>query len=656
MLTLVLFVGILGLILYKLTSKPKNFPPGPFRWPLIGHALKFKLADLPTHLVMQDLKRSHGNVTGFFMAKYPMVLVSGLAEIREALAKPEFQGRPISEVNKLEKERLVRPLVNDLRRTKQLYEKLPLVPLSLGFTGGSRKLGRQPCLLWLADDKGGVVFTDGDIWRDARRFTLRHLREMGMGKHSMEEQIQEETRALMKDAKRMAGDDWSRPVPVHDLIAASGVNIILQLIAGYRFERDDPRMSELMKLVKKLTMKINTSGGLASSFPILLRVFPWLTEYPAFKVIRDEIRQYCQGIINDHEKKLDENDASDFLDAYLIEMKKHGETSTFNSWDAPNVPNWFHALLSICKRYLEIPIPQSGTVGRQHGSYSGVMERASGSEISPETPICSHLDFTTVRKLNKGFFSFLARQLIGVVNDLFIAGSDTTTGALAYGILNMVLNPKIQNKIQDEIDAVVGRERLPSSDDRIKSVNTCLIIRIEQHTPFKDRSIAPPWMYVELLGSQFFPGMPYTDATINEILRFANVAPLAVPHSVLISDRDVTFRGYNIPQGTRIIINLFDLHMDRKYWGDPDNFRPERFLESNGTVRKDEALLPFGQGKRSCLGESLARSNLFITFTSLLQNFALRLPEGVPRPSTEPEGGLTFTTKPFSIVMKPRNV
>nr|CAD7430294.1 unnamed protein product [Timema monikensis]CAD7436102.1 unnamed protein product [Timema monikensis] len=108
--------------------------------------------------------------------------------------------------------------------------------------------------------------------------------------------------------------------------------------------------------------------------------------------------------------------------------------------------------------------------------------------------------------------------------------------------------------------------------------------------------------------------------------------------------------------GTRIIINLFDLHMDRKYWGDPDNFRPERFLESNGTVRKDEALLPFGQGKRSCLGESLARSNLFITFTSLLQNFALRLPEGVPRPSTEPEGGLTFTTKPFSIVMKPRNV
>nr|CAD7263636.1 unnamed protein product [Timema shepardi] len=211
-----------------------------------------------------------------------------------------------------------------------------------------------------------------------------------------------------------------------------------------QFERDDPRMSELMNLVKKLTMKINTSGGLASSFPILLRVFPWLTEYPAFKVIRDEIRQYCQEMINDHEKKLDENDASDFLDTYLIEMKKNGETSTFNT-----------------------------------------------------------------------------RQLIGVVSDLFIAGSDTTTGALAYGILNMVLNPKIQNKIQDEIDAVVGRERLPSSDDRIN---------------LKCNAMCPCCR------------MPYTDATINEILRFANVAPLAVPHSVLISDRDVTFRGYNIPQ------------------------------------------------------------------------------------------------------------
>nr|CAD7451328.1 unnamed protein product [Timema bartmani] len=78
-------------------------------------------------------------------------------------------------------------------------------------------------------------------------------------------------------------------------------------------------------------MGIHPSRGLASSFPILLRVFPWLTEYPAFKVIRDEIRQYCQEMIIDHERKLDENDASDFLDAYLIEMKKHGETSTFNS-------------------------------------------------------------------------------------------------------------------------------------------------------------------------------------------------------------------------------------------------------------------------------------------------------------------------------------
>nr|CAD7615019.1 unnamed protein product [Timema genevievae] len=98
-----------------------------------------------------------------------------------------------------------------------------------------------------------------------------------------------------------------------------------------RFERDDPRISKLIKLVKKLTMEFKASGSLASSFPILLRVFPWLTEYPAYKVIRDEIRQYCQEMINDHERKLDENDASDFLDAYLIEMKKHGETSTFNS-------------------------------------------------------------------------------------------------------------------------------------------------------------------------------------------------------------------------------------------------------------------------------------------------------------------------------------
>ncbi|XP_063216363.1 methyl farnesoate epoxidase-like [Bacillus rossius redtenbacheri] len=474
-------------LIYKLTRKPDNYPPGPPLWPVLGNAPLMR--SKKSFLLARDLRRAYGNVVGLRLFSQPILLVSGLSEVREALAKPEFQGRPLGAIRELE------------------------------------------------DDRTGIVFLEGRQWQEHRRFALRHLRELGMGRHAMERCVTEEAVALMRDARRLAGDAWRRPVPVHDLVSASGVNIILQLLAARRFDRLDPRMRELMAVVRATTSVLDSTGGVANCFPFLLRHLPSLTEYPAVKRAKQHIRSYCYSMIEKHEEDMDKERKEDLIYFYLQQITKEDENEFFNK-----------------------------------------------------------------------------KQLAGLISDLFIAGSDTTTGALAYGILHMALSADVQAKVQQELDTVVGKERLPTTEDRQR--------------------------------------LPYCEATINEILRFANVVPLSVPHAAIT---DTTFKGYFIPKGTRILLNLFDLHMDPDYWGDPQDFRPERFLDETGRVRKDEALLPFGQGKRSCIGESLARTNLFITFTSLLQNFSLSLPDGQERPSTEHMGGITVTTQPFSVVMSPRN-
>ncbi|KAG8223771.1 hypothetical protein J437_LFUL001491 [Ladona fulva] len=100
---------------------------------------------------------------------------------------------------------------------------------------------------------------------------------------------------------------------------------------------------------------------------------------------------------------------------------------------------------------------------------------------------------------------------------------------------------------------------------------------------------------------------------------------------------------------------MYGLHHDPKIWGDPFNFRPERFLDSNGKFVKHAALLPFGAGKRSCLGEVLARNNLFLFFTGVMQRYSMKVPDGHPRPSEVGEGGLSIAPKRFEIKVKVRN-
>ncbi|NXE20631.1 CP2D3 protein, partial [Ardeotis kori] len=200
-----------------------------------------------------------------------------------------------------------------------------------------------------------------------------------------------------------------------------------------------------------------------------------------------------------------------------------------------------------------------------------------------------------------------------VTSDLFTAGSETTSTTLRWAMLYMLLRPEIQSKVQTEIDKVIGRERLPAMEDQAN--------------------------------------MPYTNAVIHEVQRYADLVPIGVPHQTY---RDTELQGFFIPKGTTVIANLSSVLKDESVWEKPNEFYPEHFLDANGRFVKPEAFLPFSAGRRACLGEQLARMELFIFFTALLQKFTFVLPEDQPKPQENAHFFFINIPHPYQVRAIPR--
>ncbi|XP_055455177.1 cytochrome P450 2D9-like, partial [Psammomys obesus] len=144
--------------------------------------------------------------------------------------------------------------------------------------------------------------------------------------------------------------------------------------------------------------------------------------------------------------------------------------------------------------------------------------------------------------------SFNDENLRRVVADLFMAGMVTTSTTLSWALLLMILHPDVQRRVQQEIDEVIGQVRRPEMADQAR--------------------------------------MPYTNAVVHEVQRFADISPVHLPR---LASRDIEVQGFRIPKGTMVMLNLSSVLKDETVWEKPLQFHPEHFLDAQGHFVKHEA-------------------------------------------------------------------
>uniref|UniRef100_A0A2K6K8W7 Cytochrome P450 family 2 subfamily C member 76 n=1 Tax=Rhinopithecus bieti TaxID=61621 RepID=A0A2K6K8W7_RHIBE len=193
------------------------------------------------------------------------------------------------------------------------------------------------------------------------------------------------------------------------------------------------------------------------------------------------------------------------------------------------------------------------------------------------------IDYFLIKMEKTQHSEFTMDNLIATIWDLLTAGTETTSTTMRYGLLLLLKHPEISAKVREEIDHVVGKNQSPYMQDRSR--------------------------------------LPYTDAVVHEIQRYINLAPTSIPHAVT---QDIRFREYLILKGTAILTDLTSVLYDDKEFPNPEKFDPGHFLDESGNFKKSDYFMAFSAGKRACAGEGLARMELFLILTTILQNFTLK--------------------------------
>ncbi|XP_038045430.1 cytochrome P450 2U1-like [Patiria miniata] len=483
--TVVLFVVVLLLTIawIRHRQRPQNLPPGPLAWPVIGNAGEL-LRGRQLHHVLDGWARQYGSVVKVWLGPRLTIVLSSFEVVKEALIKQAdcFSDRMVQAESK--------------------------------------------------HTRGSIVMSNGDNWKERRRFGLSAMRTLGMGKRSVEHKITEEARHLLE----CFDGEGEKPFDPEHAILNAVSNIICLISFGYRFEYTDPKFAYLIKSVKTTLVAASFANfGLFSFFR--------RTATDTRDRI-ESVKTFIQEVVKDHQESFDANDIRDIIDMYMVEIEQ---------------------------------------------------QEKSGKDVAEDSAFCK----TTMWK---GIY------------DLFVAGTDTTTNTLMWLMLYIAMNQDVQEKVQKEIDDVIGGDRQPTIEDRAN--------------------------------------MPYTNAVLWEILRIRPVTPFGVPHR---THYETEFLGYTIPANTMVFVNHWTIFHDPKSWKDPEKFDPTRFLSKDGkTVEKPEVFMPFSLGRRVCMGETLAKMELFLFFVNLLQRFTYSLPANKPRPSLEGIVGVTLGPTPFEVVAKRR--
>ncbi|KAH9912821.1 cytochrome P450 [Fomitopsis serialis] len=197
---------------------------------------------------------------------------------------------------------------------------------------------------------------------------------------------------------------------------------------------------------------------------------------------------------------------------------------------------------------------------------------------------------------------------------------ETTKSALASFVLAMVVYPEVLQKAQEEIDRVVGVDRLPQLEDRDQ--------------------------------------LPYIECIVKEALRWSASIPLGIPHCLTEDDEH---EGHTIPKGSTVLSNIWAMTRDEEIDPDASTFRPERFLNMDAKTaeRTDPRATVFGFGRRTCPGRYFADANIFMVVASMVATLNIakaRDSKGqVITPSVEFHSGMTRYPPEFTCNITPRS-
>ncbi|GFU19784.1 cytochrome P450 2U1 [Nephila pilipes] len=473
---------IVLLFLWLINKKHETTPPGPRGWPVVGY---IPYMSSKPYLDFQKLANIYGPVFSLQLGSQYIIVLNDFQSTKDAFVQDAFMGRPPESPFDVSKESL----------ETEAFIGLP--------------------------------------WKEQRRFSLHILKDLGFGKSKLDDMIKEEIYDLLELFEQSDG----HPMYIRPLLAPSMSNNIASLVYGKRMKFDDPDRIMLDRVISEFSSQ---AGQAAWQI-----FFPWITRCLKFfrfgaegklDLLLREMKEYTRKEIKQHEKTLDENNIRDYIDGYLLEIRKRKEKA-------------------FCK---------------------GVLE-----------------------------------DLVGT---FFGAGSETVRLVVDWFMLTMAAYEDVQEKIHAEIDSVIGRNRSPNWSDHLK--------------------------------------MPYTEATIMEIMRWRTVVPINILRYTLWTTE---LNGYVIPKGSYVMSNLWAIHHNPEYWGpDAEIFRPERFLSDDcKNIIKSDYYIPFSIGKRSCPGESYAKTEVFLYVVCILQKFKVSLPDGAI-PDFEGNLGIGLSPKPYEICIKKR--
>ncbi|XP_070609862.1 cytochrome P450 2J5-like [Erythrolamprus reginae] len=480
----VLLLALLTLFFLKQLWSRRHLPPGPLALPFIGTILAngFWLSE---DYFLKPAKQ-YGNIYTMWMGPHLLVVLSGFKAVKETMSSfpEEFSGRIVGTFT--------------LAAVKQR----------------------------------GIVFSNGHTWKQQRHIGVTSLRKLGLGKKSIEHQIEDAVQTLVEVFRQTKGEPFDPSLPVINAVS----NIICALSFGHQFAFED---ENFRKLIQALESIVKFTG---SFFHLAFVAFPQLMSYlpgPHKEALGslEVIASFAKEEIEKHKESSALHEPQDFIDHYLLQMEKSNNDpdSTYNE-----------------------------------------------------------------------------ENLAQCIVDFFGAGTETTFTTIMWALLLLTNHPDIQEKVQKEIKDVFD---------------------ISQSIFYQDRK-----------------KLPYTNAVIHEMQRLKYVLLAGLPRQ---STKDVKMKDYHIPKGTIIFPDLRSVLLDPEQWETPEEFNPNHFLDKDGKFIEREEFLPFGIGQRVCVGEQLARIEIFTFLTNLLKAFSFQLPQGVKELNETPIIKVTVHPQPYKLCAIP---